>query len=369
MDGEDREWGQAINGVRLIKPFSAQPKDIRNFFDLGRALENNVSFQGASEKTNFYLSLNSLNSNGVWPGNSDNFNRYSLRFNGSATLTNKITASVNINYINIRSDQVQGGQGPGSAFDNLLQTPRDIPIDKMGDLSNPYYGYDLTNAENQPAYGFYGAYTVSPYYILENFSNRNNVDRVTGNFTITYKPLEWLNIVERLGGDVYADRRNFMYPRFTFVPIDDETGNYSADANTQSQVGQYAENIFNVNEIVNDLMITAHKDFGEDFTGSLMVGHNIRQRRATIVEASTNQSAGLVVPGWYNLDISYAVVISGLRSGLPIRDPCVNPGTPLNGKVVEPKPLSILQINNFVTFVVAALMFSSCRKFATYRTM
>ncbi|MBL7699106.1 MAG: SusC/RagA family TonB-linked outer membrane protein [Chitinophagaceae bacterium] len=304
FDGEEKEWGQSINGVRLKKPFVAQPDNLRKFFDLGRALENNLSFQGSGEKTTFYMSLNSLNSNGLWPGDNDNFNRYSIRFNGTANLTNKISSSININYINIRNDQVQTGQGPGSAFDNLLQTPRDIPIDKMSDLGNPYYGYGLTNAQNQPAYGFYGAYTISPYYILENFNNRNNVDRVTGNITLTYKPLDWLDIVERLGGDVYSDRRMFKYPRFTYVPIDDVTGNYSVDANTNSQVGEYSENTFNVNEIVHDLMVTARKELGADFSGSLMVGHNIRQRRATILEASTNKSAGLVVPGWYNLDNS-----------------------------------------------------------------
>lgn len=304
FDGENKPWGQSINGVQLTKPFVAQPDNIRNFFELGKMMEHNLSFQGAGDKTNYYLSLNSLNSDGIWPGNNDKFNRYSVRFNGSANLSNKITSSININYINIRSDQVQSGQGPGSAYDNLLQTPRDIPIDNMGDLSYPYYGYGLKNEQNQPAYGFYGAYTISPWYILENYNNTQNVDRVTGSITLSYKPAEWLDIVERLGGDVYTDRRTFKYPKFTFVPIDDETGNYSADANTQSQVGQYAENTFNVNEIVHDLMVTARKEFGSDFSGSLMVGHNIRQRRATVLEASTNQAAGLVVPDWYNLDNS-----------------------------------------------------------------
>jgi TonB-linked SusC/RagA family outer membrane protein len=304
FDGEEKEWGQAINGVRLKKPFVAQPHNIRNFFELGKAIDNNVSFSGAGDKTTYYLSLNSVNSDGIMPGNSDKYNRYSVRFNGTADLSNKITTRLNINYINVNSDLVQGGQGPGSVYDNLLQTPRDIPIDKMGDLSNPYYGYGFVNEKNEQTYGYYGAYTISPYYLLENYRNQNTVDRVTGNFTITYKPLNWLNIVERVGADVYSDRRQFKYPKYNFIPADDVTGNYSVAANTQSAVGKYEENSFNVNEIVHDLMITAKKDFGSDFSASLMVGHNVRQRKETILDASSNQSAGLVVPNWYNLDNS-----------------------------------------------------------------
>ncbi len=298
-----QDWGQEINGVRLKKPFSAEEDNIKKFFELGKAINNTVTFAGSGEKTTFYLSLNSLNSDGVMPYNKDKYNRYNVRFNGNANLTNNFTASVSINYSRVNSNLVQGGQGPGSVYDNLLQTPRDIPIQKMDDLDNPYYGYGFLNARGEQVYGFYGAYTVSPYYLLKNYRNENDVDRVTGNFTITYKPLKWLNIVERIGADVYGDRRRFKYPKFTYYPWDETTGNYGR-SNVQSEVGQYRENTFNVSEVVHDLMVTMKKDFGTDFTGSLLLGHNLRQRTASLLDASTNESFGLIVPGWYNLDNS-----------------------------------------------------------------
>jgi TonB-linked SusC/RagA family outer membrane protein len=298
-----QEWGQEINGVRLKKPYSAQEDNIRKFFELGRGISNTVSFAGSGEKTTFYLSLNSLNTDGIMPYNKDDYNRYNVRFNGTANLNNNFSTSVSINYSRVNSNLIQGGQGPGSVFDNVLQTPRDIPLDKMDDLDNPYYGYGFLNARGEPVYGFYGAYTVSPYWLLQNYKNENDVDRVIGNFTITYKPLKWLNIVERIGADVYSDRRRFKYPKFTFYPWDETTGNYGR-FNVQSEVGQYRENTFNVSEVVHDLMVTAKKDFGTDFTGSLMIGHNLRQRTSSLLDASTNESFGLIVPGWYNLDNS-----------------------------------------------------------------
>jgi TonB-linked SusC/RagA family outer membrane protein len=301
--GELQDWGQEINGVRQQKPYSAQNDNVKKFFELGKMINNTVSFAGSGDKTTYYLSLNALNSDGVYPGNNDNYNRYNARFNGTAQLAHNITSSLGISYSRVHSNLVQGGQGSGSVYDNLLQTPRDIPIHKLGDMNNPYNGYGFLNERGEEVYGFYGAYTVSPWFLLKNYRNENDVDRVTGNFSITWRPAEWLNIVERVGADVYSDRRRFKYPKFTYFPADETTGNYGRN-NVQSEVGQYRENNFNVSEIVHDLMITATHDFSSDFSGSLMIGHNARQRRVEILDASTNESFGLIVPGWYNLDNS-----------------------------------------------------------------
>ena len=296
------DWGQEINGKRLQKRYSAQPNNVKKFFELGRMISNTVTFAGSGDKTTFYLSLNALNSDGIMPTKKDNYNKYNARFNGSAQFTNKFSAALSLNYSRINSNLVQGGQGPGSVYDNVLQTPRDIPIDKMGDLNNPYYGYGFLNERGEQVYGFYAAYTISPYFLLQNYRNENDVDRVTGNFTITYKPMNWLDVIERVGADVYADRRRLKYPKFTYYPADEVTGNYSR-VNVQTETGEYRETQFNVSEIVHDLMVTARKKMGT-ITGSLMLGHNVRQRTVSILEASTNESSGLIVPGWYNLDNS-----------------------------------------------------------------
>ncbi|KAA8478458.1 TonB-dependent receptor [Arcticibacter tournemirensis] len=402
FNGEELEWGQQINGVRLKKPYVAQPDNIRNFFDTGFASDNNLSFSGGGEKTTFYLGLNSLNSDGVYPSKKDDYNRYSVRFNGTSEFANNFYAGINFNYIKINSNQVAGGQGDNSVYDNVLQTPRDIPLDKMGDLNNPYYGYGYTDANgvshsdqygyslnsdgvypskkddynrysvrfngtsefannfyaginfnyikinsNQVAggqgdnsvydnvlqtprdipldkmgdlnnpyygygytdangvshsdqYGYYGAYAMNPYWVLENYDNYDDLNRVTGNFNIGYKPVKWLDIKERLGVDTYSERRRIQQPKFTFAPIDNVTKNYSA-SNTQRSVGLYEVDQLNVTEIVHDLMVTASHKFNEDFEGSLMVGNNIRSRSTSTNLTATNTSGGLVVPGWYNL--------------------------------------------------------------------
>lgn len=302
FDGTMKEWGQEINGVRQQKPYSAVEDNVRDFFETGIAVNNNLSLSGGGEKTTYFLSLNALNSDGVMPGNYDKFNKYGIRFNGTAELSNKFSTTINVNYNKINADMVQGGQGPGSVYNNVIQTPRDISLTGLKDLNNPYNSMgSIFDAAGNPVYGYYGAYTRNPYWILSNYRNLNDVDRVTGNFSITYTPLKWLSVIERLGADVYADRRKFKYPKYRFEPADQTTGNYSVAQNTQTSNGMYEEDIYNLSEITHDLMITAKHDFSEDFTASLMVGNNVRQRQFNSSEVQTNPSGGLVVPGWYNL--------------------------------------------------------------------
>ena len=302
FNGEMQEYGQQIDGVRQSKPYSAAKDNIRNFFDTGFSTDNNLSFSGGSEKTSFYLGLNAVNSNGINPGNKDVYNRYSVRFNGNTEFNNKFYAGISFNYFKINSNQIAGGQSGGSVYNNVLQTPRDIPIDQMKDLNNKYNGYGIVTADGvrrDDLYGFYGAYTMNPYWILENYNNFNDVNRVTGNFNVGYKPTGWLDIKERLGVDSYTDRRRLESPKYEFFPAD-ELGNYTED-DTRTNNGSYEIDQLNVNEIVHDLMITASHKFNEDFDGSLMVGNNIRQRYTNTLATSTNASGGLVVPNYYNL--------------------------------------------------------------------
>ncbi|KQR71014.1 SusC/RagA family TonB-linked outer membrane protein [Pedobacter sp. Leaf176] len=301
--GEVQPWGQQIDGTRLTKPYQAFEDNVRNFFETGFSTDNNLSFSGGGEKTSFFLGLNSLNSNSIFPGNKDVYDRYNVRFNGTAAFSNKFSAGIAFNFSHINSNQVAGGQAGGSVYNNVLQTPRDIPLQDLKDLNNKFYGYGYTDSNGirqDDRYGYYGAYTMNPYWILANYNNINEVNRITGNFNIGYKPFDWLDIKERVGIDTYTDRRRQESPKYSFVPAD-EAGNYSASANPAINNGSYQIDQFNVNELVHDLMITASHKFDDNFEGSLMIGNNIRQRNTSTNSQATNASGGLVVPGWYNL--------------------------------------------------------------------
>ena len=295
--GKTEPWGQEIDGVTQTKPYSALPNNIKDFFTTGYAADNSVGISSGDDKNNFYLGLNSLNSNGIYPGSYDTYDKYGVRFNGKATLANHFTASINFNYNKIQANVPSGGQNANGIWNSLMQTPRDIPINTMGDLNNKYNGYNpITNT-----YGFYGAFVLNPYWQLQNFSNLDDVNRVTGDVNLAYKPLDWLTIVERIGADSYSDRRKLITPKYDFNPADESgAGLWIPETNN----GSYEVDQLNVNEVVHDLMVTATHRFGKDFNTSLLLGNNIRERSTTTNFTSTNTSGGLIVPGWYNLENS-----------------------------------------------------------------
>lgn len=295
--GKTEPWGQEIDGVTQTKPYSALPNNIKDFFKTGFATDNNVGIASGDDKNSFYLGLNSLNSNGVFPGKSDTYDKYSVRFNGKATLANNFVASINFNYNKNKANVPAGGENANGVMNNLYQTPRDIPINTMGNLNNKYNGYNFTTGK----YGFYGTYVLNPYFDLQDFSNIDDVNRVTGNVNLSYKPLSWLNIVERVGVDSYSDRRELITPKYDFEPLD-ESGIPLWSPQTNN--GSYEVDQLNVNEVVHDLMITATHDFGKDFHTSLLLGNNIRERNTSTNLTSTNTSGGLIQSGWYNLENS-----------------------------------------------------------------
>ncbi|MES2773100.1 MAG: SusC/RagA family TonB-linked outer membrane protein [Bacteroidota bacterium] len=290
-------WGQTINGVQLQRPYSAVENNVKDFFETGKAYNNTLSFSGAGEKSTYYLSLNALNSNGVMPSSRDRYNKYSLRFNGTTQLTNKISSTLSVNYNKVGADEVGGGQGGGSVYNAVLQTPRNIPLTELKDLRNPYNSIGgFFDANGNETFGYYGGYTVNPYYLIQNYHNKNDVDRVTGNFSLTYKPNDWLDVTERLGTDVYSDRRQETDPKYSLVPVDNTWGPAA-----KNSPGRYYEASYNISEITHDLMITGRKEFSKDFTASLLVGNNIRMRGTNQLTAQTNAAGGLVIPGYYNL--------------------------------------------------------------------
>ena len=298
FDGKNRPWGQEIDGKQRIKPYSALPDNMRDFFDIGVGYKNTLSFSGGSEKSDYFLSVSSDNNKAIIPTNK--YDKYNIHFNGNSELSNKFTTGISLNYTNISGNLPSGGQRDASIYDQIIQTPRDIPITEGKDLDNPYNAYnDATGL-----YGFYGAYTVNPYFVLQNFQNTSNVDRIIGNISVTYNGWDWLSITNRLGGDVFGDRRYQKWKKYSYSPIDPFYA-----GNDQVFQGKYGEDLFNFTSYNNDLMFNFKHKINDDISGNLILGNNVRQTTITETSAETNADGGLGIPGYYNLENSNGPIV------------------------------------------------------------
>lgn len=279
FDGVVRPWGQVVGGQQKVKPYSALPNNVKEFFELGTKFNNNISFEGETKNTGYYLSYNNIKQEGVIP--TEGYKRNSLRFNLSHTFSEKLRSEASLFYAKTHIDWTVQGQGNYSTYDQVIQTPRDISLLELEDLSDPF---------NQPE-TYYGAYTLNPWYVLDVQDNDNDVDRFNAIASVTYSPVKWLNIMGRFGSDIYTDTRVQRLAKFSF---ENQTFPYEED-------GKYSEDIYRVNSYNTDLIISANHTFDNGFTIGGLVGNNIFTKKIQNTFAST---AGLNIEGYYNLENS-----------------------------------------------------------------
>jgi len=294
FDGQFRPWGQNINGQQQVKRYEAQPDNIRSFFNTGKTWENNLSLGGGNEKSSYFVSLNTLQNDGVVPNNF--YNKYSIRFNGSTQLNNNFYSQININYLNLQSRTDAQGQALGGVWENILQTPRDIPIWELKDLKNPYNSYFNKDANGNNRYGYYGGYTDNPYFLADAFDNRNRVDRVLGNVNIGYRK-GGFDIFNRVGGDIVGDQVFIKTPKYTATPWD---AFYAG--NNKTSAGGYYQGSTNSQNLYNDLIANYTKQLTKDLSLNVLLGNSLQYFRSNAVSGEINyRNNGLVIADFYNL--------------------------------------------------------------------
>ncbi|MGV3587958.1 MAG: SusC/RagA family TonB-linked outer membrane protein [Adhaeribacter sp.] len=254
FDGVLRPWGHVVNNQQRIKPYTALPDNVKEFFDYGSNFTNTLSLSGSGEKGNYYTSYSNTRQKGITPGTE--YHRNSLAFKGSTKLANNFSSTISLSYVKSGGDFALTGQG-NSVYDQIIQTPRDIPILELKDLTNPFN--DETN--------FYSPYTVNPYWVIANRTYTNNVDRMFGNATLGYKFNDNLNLTYRIGTDFYTDRRQ------QFWAIRDVEGPNAQNNDN----GMYSETQIYNREINSDLMLSYFRNLTTDLTMDILVGSNVRQ--------------------------------------------------------------------------------------------
>jgi TonB-linked SusC/RagA family outer membrane protein len=307
FNGELKPWGQIINGEQYVKPYSAVPNNVKDFFNHGKTGDNYVSVSGGNDTTNYFLSLDAMNNTGVVPNTF--YNKYNIRFNANTQLTHTIYSSISFNYIDIYSKAENQGQSPGSVYEALYQTPRDIPIVALNNGS--LYSSMNTNAGGVPSYGYYGAFTLNPYYLADSYNNYDKVDRLIGGITLGIRPVNSnLNIYDRIGVDVAADRTTFEGPVLNTSAFP-QTLNY-APYNANYLPGIYAEfphitqgylvqNDANNMQINNDLIIDYAKNLSDKISIDALAGANQRIINSTsLIDEIDPTTNTLVIPGFYN---------------------------------------------------------------------
>lgn len=269
----------SVNNPSRFK--KVEPYDnVNNFFITGMTNTQNLSMAGGTDFGSFYLSLSNTKSFGVVPLTS--FSRQSVRFNGEARISSKLKASGNISYTNSGGRRAQQGSNVSGVMLGLLRTP--ITFDNSNGHGKDAYNYPdayMFPDGTQRNYRGGGGYD-NPYWTIVKAPFFDDVDRFIGNVQLNYFFNPNIDLMYRIGADIYFDKRKQEF----------------AINSRNVPAGQIFNHELYSNDLTSDLILSFNYNLTEDLVGKLMIGNNLYQ---SIGSSLYVQGDGLIVPDFYHI--------------------------------------------------------------------
>ena len=287
FDGSVLRYGAIYNNSQQMKSYVAIPSNNQDFFDTGFRYSNSVSFNGATDVSTYFVSLSQIHEDGIIPTKADSYKKYTFSARASHKVKD-VTISTSLNYAYQNNDFVTTGQGGGSMYNAIMQTPRDISIAELKDLSNPFH---------TPGY-YYTPYGITnPYWVLENYQNNYESERFYGKFQLDYDFLKYFKATYRFGLDSSTGHRNFGEPNLETLFAGTYNGESSTIAGANGGVSQQTTRRREINQ---DFFVTFDMPIN-DFNINAVAGFNGNERRSSYLFASVTN---LTIPTWFDLNNS-----------------------------------------------------------------
>lgn len=264
-------------------PFIAHPNNIRDYFQTGATLINNISFEGYNDQSSFRVSYTNFNNKGIMP-NTD-LKRNSLAFSGTSKFNDRLSARTYINYIQSSSTNRPAlGYGSENPMYTFNWSGRQVETKHLRNYWQAgLVGFNQFNSNY--------LWLDNPYFIAYENTNGFDKNRIIGNTSVKYNFSKNVSIRFSAGMDHYHDlrdsKRAFSTKRF---------------AN-----GAYREDEIDYNELNTDALVVYNKDFNKDLKMTLSAGGNILQQKNNYKSIIAGQ---LSVPGIYNFGNSKIPLIS-----------------------------------------------------------
>lgn len=294
-DTENGSWGPAFDGSTLkygnvyensqnLKSYLPIENNVKDFFDTGLRYNNSVSFNGATDQSNFFVSLSQIHDDGIIPTDADSYTKYTFSGRASHKIKN-VTLSASMNYAYQKNSFVSTGQKAGSMYNCIMQTPRDISIAEMKDLSNPF---------NTPGY-YYTPYGVTnPYYVLNNYQNEYEQERFYGKFQLDWDIFKDLKFTYRFGLDTTTGHHDSGEPNLSAL----YAGTPNWEDALKSLTGEVYQRTERRREIDQNLMLNYSHKFFDKLDVNATLGLNGNERRYKYFSADVTN---LTIPTYFNL--------------------------------------------------------------------
>jgi TonB-linked SusC/RagA family outer membrane protein len=291
-DGVDESWGPALDrGLSFVQwdsykvggaplPWISHPNNVKDFYETGVAITNNLSLSAGNEDANFRMSIGNSKETGMVPFT--DFKKFNVTLNGNIKLGEKLSSGVSLMYMNDKSDNLPiAGYNNENAAQQFIWSARNVNFTDLKDWRNLPLAAVGTAAEGTPI-NWNTNFQNNPYWVLETNTNTYNRDRLTGSTFLTYQ----FNSAFSATGKVMLDH----YSQLT-------TGRQAIGTNSAPD-GSYGENSLRYSEINSEIVMSYKKQINSDFNLSFNLGANQMKRIRTQTYGSI---PGLELPNFYSL--------------------------------------------------------------------
>jgi TonB-linked SusC/RagA family outer membrane protein len=257
--GNARAWGPPIAAGTPVYDHA------RDIYETGHLMDNSVSMSGGTDRTSFYLSAGQLDHDGFLVGANDYLKRYTVRFNGSHSVTDDLTFGASGSYVQTNSSGVDRGNSVNGVGLTALRQPPDF---NAAQFLDPTTGLHRSFRFPNPGVTCTTRTVAScdrgwdnPFFAINNDKLLNETGRVFGNVNANYHPLSWLQFNGTLGTDYNGEDHTFAFHQTS-----------AGLPNGQFERWQYYDRILDWN-----LSGTAQHAFSQNVQTSLTVGQNLNE--------------------------------------------------------------------------------------------
>ena len=282
MDGKDypnpmyadESWGAPLNGQQVAqwdaftkgtegygktRPWAAQPDNIRDYFETGVLVNNNISVGKGGDGYNVRVSFTNSKRTGVIPATEQK--RNFLNLISSVDLSDKVKLNANINY---SGEETSGNlfEGYGSIGANINQWwQRQLDIDllkkyyKMPD--GRYTSWNILSPENPNP-----LYWDNPYTYAYDDGGLARSEVLFAKAGLSWEIVDGLT----LNGNYYRSTRN------KWNESQNPSGALSTDDYTTSNLSTKEDNM--------EVILTYNKHFNDDWSLSALAGTNQRNNES-----------------------------------------------------------------------------------------
>ena len=278
-----------------VGPWMAHPNNVRDFWNTGVVVKENVAVARSSERSHVRLSVGRTDESGMYPNNINQ--RTDVALAGGAQMSDRWSTEASIDYINDAyrnsatqayndTDPMQGFIWFGRQVDT-----RTLKANLYRDVSNPLTQQILEGNPNLRTdapiqYSWNYSYHPNVYWQAQLKTTDFARNRGLGHASVTFKVTDWLSVTGRTGRDWFQNHFRANYPVNNIDPR--PLGGLFDVGETHSETNS-------------DFLVAADRPLPSGLHLTVNAGGTARQNR---FESNTSDVGQLVIPGVYTLQNS-----------------------------------------------------------------